>query len=123
MDKPNYEFIKDKDDELGIGEHKWYGREEQTESNLLHDKGVGEPIVIRNFEFARTPGSDKPTKEQILTAEYVKHLQTLLWADSLRMVLEPRVNITDDKIIISVPCQARTGATIMETPKYLQELI
>ena len=120
----NFEFTKEKDEELGIGVHKWYGREDQTEENLLHDESKGEPIVIRNFEFALNPDlKHKPTKEQILTPEYIKHLQTLLWADSLRLVLEPRVQITKDKILVSVPCQARTGATIMEQPKYLQELL
>lgn len=123
MNNSNFEFTKERDDEMGIGAHKWYGSEDRTDTHLLHDENKGDAIVIRNFEFTLKPGIEKPTREQILTPEYIKHLQTLLWADSLKLVLEPRVQITKEKILVSVPCQARTGATIMEEPKYLQEIL
>ena len=124
MDKTNFEFVKERDEELGIGAHKWYGKEDQTDTSLMHDKGTGENIVIRNFEFKLNPEIKvPPTKEQILTPEYIKHLQTLLWADSLRLVLEPRVVIDKEYIRIFAPCQARTGATITESAKFLQELL
>ena len=124
MDKTTFEFVKEKDEEIGIGAHKWYGREDQTDTNLMHDTGKGEPIVIRNFEFKLDPSlTTPPTKEQILTPEYVKHLSTLLWADSLRLVMEPRVQITKDKILIFAPCQARTGSSYSEAPRMLQEML
>lgn len=116
------ELVGQPDPEIGIGEHKWYAHEDATEAKLMHDQGKGEPIVIRNFEFALNPElKEQPTKEQILTPEYIKHLQTLLWADSLRLVQEPSVQITKDKIYIAAACQARTGASFTEEPKYLQE--
>ncbi len=114
--------MKEVDDVVGVKEHKWYGKEDQTDENLMHDTGKGEPIVIRHFEFKLNPElKEQPTKEQILTPEYIKHLQTLLWADSLRMVLEPTVKIEKDTMHVAVPCQARTGATFSEQPKMLQE--
>lgn len=118
----NFELVKEWDNDLGIGAHKWYGNNEETDKSLMNDKGTGEPIVIRHFEFNLNPElKTPPTKDQILTPEYVKHLQILLWADSLRMVLEPRVEITKEKILVFVPCQARTGATFTEAPKTIFE--
>lgn len=124
METTNFELTKEWDKEMGIGAHKWYGKNDQTDENLMHDTGKGEAIVIRHFEFSLDPTLKvPPTKEQILTPEYVKHLSTLLWADSLRLVMEPRVEITKDKILIFAPCQARTGASFTEEPKLLQEWI
>lgn len=117
----NFELTKEMDEAIGIKEHKWYGKQDQTDDNLMQDTGKGEPIVIRNFEFRLDPTKNKPTKEQILTPEYIKHLQTLLWADSLRMVMDPTVRIEKESIYIAVACQARSGAVLPEEPKYLQE--
>lgn len=118
----DFELIKETDELIGVKEHKWYGKEDQTDEKLMHDGGTGEPIVIRLFEFKFLPTLEiLPTKEQILTPEYIKHMQTLLWADSLRLVMEPRVVIEKEGCKIFAPCQARAGATFMEEPKTLQE--
>lgn len=105
-------------------EHKWYGKEDQTEDSSIHDKGKGEPIVIRRFEFKFRPDLQKePTKEELLTPDYMKSIKAQLWSDGLRMVLEPRVSITKEGCNIFVPCQATTGNSFIEEPKYLQEWI
>jgi hypothetical protein len=123
MDK-NFELVKEKDEEINLGAHKWYGSEDQTAESEMHDKGKGEPIVLRLFEFKLNPTLERPpTKEEILTPEYIKHLSTLLWADSLRLVTTPEVRIDKDAIRIFAACQARTGATLTEEPKMLQEWI
>lgn len=118
----NFEFAVKDDAELKLGEHKWYGKEDQTEDTSIHDKGKGEPIVIRLFEYKFPPTLETlPTKEQLLTSEYLKEIKTRLWADGLRVVLEPRVNITKEGCKIFVPCQATTGNSHLEDPKLLQE--
>jgi len=118
----SFEVTVEKDEELGIGEHKWYGKEDRTDDKLMHDKGNGEPVVIRLFEFKFRPDLERlPTKEELLTPEYIKQLNTLLWADALRMVLEPRVEIKKEGCKIFVPCQATTGNSFLEEPKLLQE--
>ena len=48
----DFELIKDLDEQVGVKEHKWYGHEDQTDENLMHDVGSGEPVVIRNYEYA-----------------------------------------------------------------------
>lgn len=117
-----FEVFEEKAEDLGIGEHKWYGREDKTEEKLMHDQGKGEPVVIRLFEFKFPPTLEKlPSKEEILTPEYIKHLHTLLWGDALRMVMEPRVFIDKEGCKIFVPCQATTGNNFIETPKTIQE--
>lgn len=123
MDKTkDFEFAVSEDKEAGVGEHKWYGRDDRTEETSIHDKGKGEAIVIRLFEFKFPPTLDKlPTKEQLLTPEYVNHLHKLLWADALRMAMEPRVHITKEGCKIFVPCVPTTGNSLLETPKLLQE--
>lgn len=103
---------------------KWYGKENQTDEKLMHDQGTGKPIVIRLFEFKFPPTlKELPTKEQILTPEYIKQVQTQLWADSLRLVMEPRVVIDKEGCKIFAPCEARAGANFIEEPKTIQEWI
>lgn len=120
----DFEFALSEDKELGIGQHKWYGKEDQTDEKLMHDIGKGEQVVIRLFEFELKPGLEKnPTEDEILTPEYMKHLQTLLWGDALRLVMKPRVNIKDGKLRIFAPCQATTGNSFLEESKLLQEYL
>ncbi len=104
--------------------YKWYGSQEETEQTTFHDTGKGDPVVIRLFEFKLRPDLEElPTKEQILTPEYMKHLQTQLWADELRLVMQPRVSINKEGCKIFAPCQARTGSNFLDQPKLLQEWI
>lgn len=110
--------------ESPVEDIKWYGKEDQTGDASIHDKGEGEPIVIRLFEFKFPPTLEKlPTKEQLLTPEYLKHLNNILWGDALRMVLEPRVSINKEGCKIFVPCVARTGQSFLDEAKLLQEYI
>lgn len=124
MQKADFELIGEKAEDLGIGEHKWYGKEDQTDDRSIHDKGQGEPVMIRLFEFKFKPGLDPlPTKEQLLTPEYIKQIQVQLWSDSLRLVMEPRIFIDKDGCKIFAPCVAATGSSFLEQPKLLQEWI
>lgn len=124
MDTHNFEVVKEKDVDLGLDAHKWYGKEDRTDEKSMHDNFKGENVIIRHFEFKLNPTiTEPPTKEQILTPEYIKHLQTLLWADSLRLVMEPRVVIDKEYIRVFAPCVARAGATFTEEAKTLQEWI
>ena len=109
------------DEELKAS-HKWYGKEDQTEDASIYDKGKGEPVVIRRFEFKFRPDLEKlPTKEELLTPDYIKSIKHQLWGDGLRIVLEPRILITKEGCNIFVPCQATTGNNFLEEPKTIQE--
>ena|SRR3990167_10256398 len=118
----DFEFVVKDDAELKIGEHKWYGKEDRTEDKSIHDKGKGDPVVIRLFEYRFPPNLETlPIKEQLLTPEYLKEIKTRLWADGLRMVLEPKVDISKEGCKVFVPCVATTGNSYLEEPKLLQE--
>lgn len=103
---------------------KWYGKEDRTEESSIHDSGKGTPIVLRFQEYKFPPTLEVlPTKDQILTAQYVKDMHTWLWGDGLRMVIEPRVSITKEGCRVCFTCQATTGNSFLEDPKMLQEWI
>lgn len=111
------------DEELKA-DHKWYGKEDRTPESSIHDKGKGEPIVLRHFEYKLRPDLETPpTRDQLLTPEYVYAIKNQLWGDGLRVVLPPRVHIGKDKCDIFFPCQATTGNSFIEEPKLLQEWI
>lgn len=100
----------------------WYGKEDQTEDRSIHDKGEGETVVVRLFEFAFRPDLAKlPTREELLTPSYIKHIDGELWGDGLRRVTEPRIHIDKTGCKIFVPCVAATGQSHLEEPKLLQE--
>lgn len=122
--KTDFELVEERATELGIGAHKWYGSQDETKDEVVHDTGKGEPIVLRLFEFKLSPTLERlPTKEEILTPEYIKHLSTLLWADSLRLVTTPEVRIDKENIRVFAACQARTGQNFLEETKLIQELL
>lgn len=124
MDKTNFELVEENATNSPVKDIKWYGKEDQTEEKSIHDKGKGEPVLIRLFEFRLSPLLETlPTKEQILTPEYIKHLQVQLWSDGLRLIMEPRVVIDKESIKIFAPCQATMGNNFLEEPKLLQEWI
>lgn len=103
---------------------KWYGKKDQTDYSSIHDTGKGDAVVIRLFEYKFPPTLEViPTREQLLTPEYLKDIKTRLWADGLRTVLEPRTDITKEGCKIFVPCVATTGNSLIEEPKLLQEWI
>jgi hypothetical protein len=102
---------------------KWYGKEDQTDDQSIHDSGSGEAVVIRLFEFQFKPGIKTPVKEELLTPEYLKQVDIQLWGDGLRRVMEPRTHITKEGCKIFVPCVAATGQSHLEAPKLLQEWI
>lgn len=119
-----FEAVEEKAQDSPVENIKWYGNEKQTEDKSIHDTGKGEPVVIRLFEFSFPPTLEVlPTKEQLLTPDYLRHVNAQLWGDGLRMVAEPRVAITKEGCNIFVPCVARTGQSFLEDPKLLQEWI
>lgn len=118
----DFELLEEHATDAPVENIKWYGKEDKTEDRDIHDKGEGEPIVIRLFEFKFPPTLERlPNKEEILTPEYIKHLHIQLWSDALKMVMEPRVHITKEGCKIFVPCQAASGHSYLEEPKLLQE--
>src|SRR3990167_3098126 len=76
---------------------EWEGEEVQSESTtkLTEDKGTGQAVVIRFFEFGANPEvfkQHKPTSQQLFDS-HRKGIEALLWRDGLRPYegVEPRL--------------------------------
>lgn len=120
----DFEVIEQDAVDSPVPDIKWYGKEDQTKDESIHDSGTGEPIVIRLFEFSFRPDiTEAPAKDQLLTPEYMHQIDINLWSDGLRRVLEPRVHITKNGCKIFVPCVAATSQSHLDAPKLLQEWI
>lgn len=103
----------------------WDVQEIETKSDPLIDSGTGKPIILRQFKFTLNPAIKVlPTKEQILTKQYLKDLNNILWAQDLELVMMPRVVISQKEILVIAPCQPRKGAIISgnPTPQLLQNV-
>lgn len=91
-------------------EEGWYGNTMETERQRLDDPATGRPIVLRKIEHKYLPWvSKKPKKSDILTKDYIKHLENLLWADNLEMVQFPKVTFTKTGFTVWATCQAKKG--------------
>lgn len=117
-------------------EGDWQGQtvQVQSETHLEDDKGTGEPIVIRTFEFAMNPQTFKEHELRTGSFPSVQHIfqdhqrgiESFLWQDGLTPAydIEPRVIFPKgaSKYFIMVGARPQTGQTVIETPKTLSEL-
>lgn len=97
---------------------KWFGSTMETEQQPILDPGTGKPVILRRFDFMYPPGGKKPTKKQLLTPEYLKHLDNTLWLDELERIMLPRVTFKKKGFSIFVPCHPKKGSAI---PRYAQD--
>lgn len=114
----------------------WQGQtvEVQSDTKLEADKGTGEAVIIRTFEFALNPEvfrqheqrtGSQPTPQQIFI-EHQKGVESFLWQDGLSPAydIEPRVIFAKgtNKYLIMVGARPQKGQMIVDTPKTLSEL-
>lgn len=100
----------------------WYGQSLESDKIDLADEGKGNAIILRPFVYKMRPDlKQKPTKDEIITPQYLKYLEAQLWGDGLRMVMEPRVVFEKDKFTVFVAAEPRPGHTLMEKTKLIQE--
>ena len=118
---PDFELIKELDEQVGVKEHKWYGKEDSTEETQMHDKGKGELALPRMEVWKLDPTKPVPTKEQLLTPEYIQQIKIRLWSDGLRLAEGPTVRIDGHTAVVGYVCVPATGQNFLEEPKYLQE--
>lgn len=109
----------------------WEGSEVEVMADEVADEGSGGAVIVRCFDFKFPPGNTViPTKDQILTPQYLKTLQTLLYFDhDMEFAAEPRVVIQETGFKVFVTCQPRKGARVIDkhgsliTPLTSQEII
>lgn len=110
---------------------QWEGEELQTQSKtkLEEDKGVGQEIIIRFFDFAANPEvfkQQKPTAQQLFEA-HRKGMEAMLWTDGLTPfhAIEPRLLFSKDKTQYRfvVSCIPSLGNTLIDKTHTLSELL
>lgn len=85
----------------------------QTDGVRIEDPGQGRPIIIRQLKYAYHPSlKGRPSVEQLLTVDFRKYLNNILWLDSLELIQEPKVVFQQKEFIIFATCQAKRGAII-----------
>jgi hypothetical protein len=92
---------------------KWEGQEIESERFEIKDPGVGQPVILRTFEFKINPAlpkNIKPTKQDLFKY-HEQMIKTMLWSDGMTILDEkkPKVQISkhQNKYRIFVLCMPR----------------
>lgn len=103
--------------------------EEQSQTSLEQDMGVGQIAVIRCFEFKANVDAFKehpPTKQDLFNY-HSKGIEIALWRDGLKVLpeVEPRLVLDEQKgmyriFIGAVPAK---GESVLQKPITLSELV
>ena len=110
---------------------EWEGEEVQAESTtkIQEDKGTGQAIIIRFFDFQANPEAFKnemPTGQQLFNS-HKTGMEAMLWTDGLTPceAIEPRILFAKDKshYRFVVSCIPSSGNTIIETTKTLEDIL
>lgn len=138
MDKQAH--IKNKVDELPVdftiqseGETDWHTKTlaADSETKLEDDKGEGDVITLRFFQFAVNPeefAKHQPTAQELMN-NHSKQIQIELWKDEWEVIpsIAPRVVFTPDKkfYIIEVTARPAKGSklSIQNSPQVLKDLV
>lgn len=95
----------------------------QTDGVRIQDEQAGQVILIRKIDFKFSPlvAANKhlrPKKADLLTKEYIRHLEIQLWADALELIepykgfSNPRVVIHKKGFTIVAACKPKRGNII-----------
>jgi hypothetical protein len=109
----------------------WEGEEIAVESKtkLEEDKGTGQTVILRVFEFAANPitfKQHKPTAQELFSS-HLQGIKSLLWRDGLAPyeAVEPRLIFSKDKSMYRfiIPCVATIGSTVIDKPQTLSQIV
>lgn len=122
--------IKSKFSKDSVGDIQWEGEEVTAKSKtvLEDDKGTGQAVVIRFFEFGANPKvfkDHKPTAQELFDS-HRRGMESLLWRDGLKPFdgIEPRLMFSKDKRFYRfvLTCIPTIGNVLLENPKTLSQL-
>lgn len=115
-----FELTEENAENAPVKDIKWHGQEIGVQADPLQDRAKGRAIILRCFDFARMPGVELPSKEELIEA-HKKTIDTFLWKDSLVRIQDLKIIIEKDKFRIFATCQAKSGAVILEKPLTIQD--
>lgn len=110
---------------------EWEGEEVGAESTtkIEEDKGTGQTIIMRFFEFSVNPQTfkdHKPTAQELFDS-HRRGMEALLWSDGLtpHHILEPRLQFSKDKTRYRfvLTCIPSMGNVVNEKTQTLSEIL
>ena len=119
-----FKLTEEKATNAPVEKIEWEGEQIETEAQPLVNDGSGRPIILRAFEFSLPPNvAERPNKQQLLEFHKSK-ITAFLWKDELVPIQDFRLVYSKDQnhFRIFVTCQAKAGATFLETPQLLQNI-
>lgn len=111
--------------------YEWEGEEitAQSKTNIEDDKGTGQAVVLRFFDFGANPVAfkkEKPTAQQLFNS-HLRGMESLLWKDGLKVysAVQPRLMFSKDKTRYRFVIPAISdGTTLMtQTPQTLSQIL
>ncbi len=132
-DKTNKKFkaIEKDAKDSPVKDIEWEGEEVGVESDtkLEEDKGTGQEIILRFFDFAANPEVfkiQKPTAQELFES-HKRGMESLLWTDGLTpcLAIEPRLMFSKDKTSYRfvISCLPSMGNSLIDKTKTLSELL
>lgn len=110
---------------------EWEGEEIGVESTtkIEDDKGVGQEIILRSFDFAANPetfNTHKPTPQELFES-HRRGMEAMLWTDGMApyQAIEPRLMFSKDgtKYRFILSCIPSLGNSIIDKTKTLSQLL
>ncbi len=110
---------------------EWEGEEIRAESKikLEDDKGIGQAVVLRFFEFGVNVEAfkkHKPTAQELFNS-HMRGMEALLWRDGLKVYtdVEPRLMFSKDKTKYRfvIPAVSNGTTILKEQPKTLSQIV
>lgn len=114
-----------------IDEIEWEGEElhAESETKIEDDKGTGQEIIVRVFEFAADQEvfrMNRPTAQELFDS-HRKGIESMLWADGLQpyQAIEPTLIVDKDKskYTFYISCLPGLGNTLIDKTHTLSELL
>lgn len=102
--------------------------EATSDTKLEDDRGQGNPVVLRFFEFKSNPENFKkePPTAQMLFNAHIKQIEKLLWMDGMtfEQAIEPRLMFAKDKSHYKfvIACRPAHGQTLLESTQTLSQI-
>lgn len=110
-------------------ETEWDGEEinVQSKTTIQDDKGIGQAISLRTFEFAANPEAFKhetPSYQQLFDS-HLKGIQSMLWVDGMKPyeAVEPRILISKDKTHYKIVVACTPNEVLLDKPQTLDQLL
>lgn len=126
-----FKAIEENAKDSPVKDIEWEGEEIGVESDtkIEDDKGTGQEIILRFFDFAANPEvftMYKPTAQQLFDT-HRKGIESLLWTDGLTpyTAIEPRLMFSKDQSSYRfvVSCIPSMGNTLVDKTHTLSELL